>query len=92
MFEFIEIIFRMKLPNLVKEAILQAKISLTELGQGKIYGGVLETHIFKLARYSKKEFHEIRKFGNDELTRESEEIFQEAREAYEILKNMKHMG
>lgn len=82
----------MKLPSLIKEAILQAIISLKELNEGKIYGGILETHLYKLARYSKVELHEIRRLGNENLARECREIFQEAKEAYEILKKFEHHG
>jgi len=76
----------MSLPNLIKEAILQATISLKELNDGKIYGGVLETHLYKLARASKKELQEISKFKNEDLKRECQEIFQEAKVAYEIIR------
>ena len=58
----------MDIPNLIKEAILQAKISLKELNDGKIYGSVLETHIYKLAKLSKEELQEIRKKFDESLS------------------------
>lgn len=82
----------MKLPDLIKEAILQAKISLDELDDGKIYGGVLETHLYKLAKASKQELQEIRNTRNQVLMRECEEIFQEAKEALKILEKYKIAG
>jgi len=52
----------------------------------------LERHLYKLAKASKRELREVEQFGNKALTAECKEIFQDAREAWEIIKKYEPHG
>lgn len=52
----------------------------------------MERHLYKLAKASKRELREVEQFGNKALTAECKEIFQDAREAWEIIKKYEPHG